>query len=165
LAAASSPTRVALLLMGLVAIAYCIWRWILSPLMLPMDYVDLAYAADRAAKSANGNGNGHAKRFAIAPRVATVLELPELLRGQWPPSPTMVDHAVRRSFDSLREIDFEQRLDEKRKRKYLSAIAGAFAVVLLIAVIFPSTAKLWAKRWLLAATSPGRRKRISLFRA
>src|SRR4029079_2980037 len=123
-------------------------------------YVDLAYAADRAAKNANGNGNGngHAKRFAIAPRVATVLELPALLRSQWPPSPTMVDHAVRRSFDSLREIDFETRLDEKRKRKYLSAIAGAFAVVLLIAVIFPSAATLWAKRWLLGSNQPWRQK-------
>src|SRR4051794_35974037 len=69
----SVPTRITLLILALGFIGYLAWRWLIFPLMLPMDYVDLAAAADRAAGH-RSNGNGAAtngKTFALAPRVAT----------------------------------------------------------------------------------------------
>src|SRR5436190_11494948 len=42
----SVPTRMTLLVMALGFVGYLIWQWLIAPLRLPMDFVDLAAAAD-----------------------------------------------------------------------------------------------------------------------
>src|SRR5437867_1544111 len=46
----SVPTRITLLIFALGFIGYATWKWLIAPLRLPMDFVDLAAAADRAAE-------------------------------------------------------------------------------------------------------------------
>src|SRR4051812_5790113 len=64
------PMRMILLFAGLIALVYEVWRRIVQPLWIRQDLVGLAASIDRARKNRNGTS--------LAPRVATVLELPEL---------------------------------------------------------------------------------------
>src|SRR4051812_13206946 len=65
----SLPMRVIFLLMGIVGLFYEIWHHLILPQQIQADLVGMAAAIDRA----RGNRNG----TSLAPRVATVLELPE----------------------------------------------------------------------------------------
>src|SRR5687767_14657677 len=91
-------SRIVLLLLAIGFLAWEAWRHILRPLRLPMDAVDLATAIDRrdaglplkgpsAGENAKGVRHGPAP---LASRVAAVLQLPDLLRGDRPPSAPMV---------------------------------------------------------------------------
>src|SRR5437868_2360183 len=81
----SHPARIVLLVMGLAFLAWEAWRHVLSPLRLDMNLVGLAAALDRRSGRNGRNGNGApAPVGLISARVATVLELPELLRGPRP---------------------------------------------------------------------------------
>ena len=47
----------------------------------------------------------------LAARVAAVLQLPDLLRHERPPSEPMVRRAVQRSYESLQDVDLDAHLD------------------------------------------------------
>lgn len=104
------------------------------------------------ASETGGNGkawgNGHAP---VAARVAAVLQLPELLRADRPPSAPMVRRAVQRSYESLEAIDFDAQLDRRRRHVAVGALVALALLPLLLAAAFPAAASLWAKRWLLAS--------------
>ena len=142
-------SRVVLLIAGLGVIAWQAWRHIVLPLRLPLAPVDLAAAIDRRHTAASGVAaaprNGHAPMTA---GVAAVLQLPDLLRGDRPPSGPMVRRAVERSYESLEAIDLDARLDRRRRHVAAWALAGCALLPLLLAMMFPASAALWAKRWL-----------------
>jgi hypothetical protein len=139
------PLRIWLLLMALAWLAYEIWRYIVEPLRADLGLVDLAYEVDRVDSF---------NRSALAPRVATVLELPQLLSGNMPPSPAMVEKAVEHAHDSLKDINFLNHLDHKRFSLQLACMGSLVVGCMLFALAAPATAGLWAKRWFAGSNQP-----------
>src|SRR5207248_2059354 len=97
-------------------------RWILLPLKLDLSAAALVAMLD-ARQSINGNGPRD-----LSQRVASVLELPDLLGRSRVPSAAMVERAVMRSYESLRDVEFDQALDDRRHNRVLAAIAIALLV-------------------------------------
>jgi hypothetical protein len=150
--------RVVLLLMALGAIGYAAWRFLVMPLRTRMGYIDLAAKVEhrmRVGPAAPASAEPVATAgptLPIAARVASVLQLPELLNGPFAPSPAMVDAAVRRSDADLQTVDFNDHLDRHRLKLSLAAIAALILLPAVFATVFPEIAGLWARRWLLAST-------------
>ena len=154
-------TRLILLAAGLAVIAYQAWRHLIVPARLRMSPVDLAAALDRRngggnAGAGGGSGGGAAGSPAgpLASRVASVLQLPDLLAKNHAPSAAMVRAAVLRSHESLREARFDDRLDHRRFRVAAGAIAVLLILVTVLAAASPSSASLWFRRWFLASGQP-----------
>src|SRR5688572_30307825 len=118
-------SRLVFTVLSLAFVAWETWRHIFRPLKLRLDPVDLATALDR------GHRNGN---VTIAARVASVLQLPDLLQSDRPPSEPMIRRAVQRSYQSLEKIDFDASLDRRRPGLALAAIVGVALVPLLVAV-------------------------------
>lgn len=137
------------------AVGFVAWeamKHIVHPLRMPLDAVDLASALDRerqARAKTNGDGKPHAP---IASRVAAVLQLPDLLHSERPPSEPMIRRAVHRSYESLQAVDLQGYLDPRRRQIATAAIAVSIVLPILLAVAMPFSSKLWAKRWLLGAS-------------
>jgi hypothetical protein len=145
----SLPARVTLLIGALAFLALEIWRQIVGPLMTQIDPVTLAHTLDQASRREPKEG-----AMILAPRVATVLELPQLLKTPAPPSSSMVERAVASAYQSLEGIDFDQRVDEKRKQLCLGLIAGLIVLPLILSACSPWSVGLWAKRWFLGSNQP-----------
>jgi hypothetical protein len=141
-------TRLILLALGLTVIAIEAWRHLVTPLRLKLSPVALAAVLDR-------RGNGSAT-FAppLASRVASVLQLPDLLRGTSAPSEAMVRRAVARSHESLRDITFSDRLDRRRLQASYAIVAFLLLLPAALTLASPPTAGLWFKRWFLGSNVP-----------
>ncbi len=92
--------------------------------------------------------------FPIAPRVATILELPALLDSPLAPSPAMVERAVEHAHESLKNVDFAARIDHRRFNLHVSSIAGLIIASLIFTIAAPATASLWARRWFAGSNVP-----------
>lgn len=143
------PMRIWLMLMGLAFLAYEAWRYIIQPLRMRLSEVALAAAVDRNRSHDAPHGFPM-----IAPRVATVLELPELLSRPSAPSPSMVEQAVAHAHDALRNVNFLDRLDHKRFNLQLTSIASLLIAAIILILINPAMAGLWARRWFGASHEP-----------
>lgn len=132
-----------LLMLGV--IGHRAWVDLVLPLRGTTEPVDLAAAIDRR----QGNDEAGSSRGPIAARVATVLQLPDQLNTATPPSPAMVNLAVRRSAAELDGLSFDTYLDRKRLNQHLAGIGGALLLVLLLVVLAPTTMRIWASRWLM----------------
>ncbi|HEX3359242.1 MAG TPA: hypothetical protein VHS31_19850 [Tepidisphaeraceae bacterium] len=142
----SLPARIVVLLMAACGLAYEVWHHLIKPLQIRGDLVGMAAAIDRA----KGNRNG----TSLAPRVATILELPDLLNREAPPSSPMVERAVIAADDALRNTSFESALDDRRHKINLGAIVAILAVTILFILLNLGTTGLWARRWFLGSTEP-----------
>jgi hypothetical protein len=157
-------TRLVFLAASLAILGWMAWRCLFRPLRDPLDMITLAVAVEEAHNAARNSGapHGHAGlpsgaplcRVPIAERVATVLQLPDLLEGGSPPSPAMVAAAVRRSHESLAGIDFLQRLDRRQILQHLALAIAILLVPTIWASIWPATAGLWARRWFAGSRQP-----------
>ncbi len=139
----SAPVRIAMLVSALGALAVFAWQQIVGPLRLKLDAMTLACALDGKPGSA-----------AIAPRIATVLDLPSLLHGASAPSAAMVHQAVATSHAALAGLDFGSRLDDRRRNVAASVIAAAVILPALIFLLAPATTRLWAARMMLGSNTP-----------
>jgi hypothetical protein len=147
------------LVFAALAVAFVVWevrRRIVRPLRLALDPVDLAAALDRQHAAGRNGSDGKAVGIAgtagpLVARVAAVLQLPDLLAHDRPPSEPMIRRAVYRSYESLENVGLDAHLDARRKQMSLAVIAGAALLPLALAMLFPASASLWAKRWLLAS--------------
>ncbi|MCC7191228.1 MAG: hypothetical protein IT444_00475 [Phycisphaeraceae bacterium] len=147
-------TRIIFLTVALVIAGYAVWRWLIRPLRDPLDMITLAVAIEAAQRESARNSQTTETRVPISQRVATVLQLPDLLEGGSPPSSAMVLAAVQRSHESLADIDFLQPLDRNRQRLHLAIILGLLLLPVCWAVIWPATAGLWARRWFAGSRQP-----------
>lgn len=136
----SVTTRRGMLVVALAVVVVQAWRWLLAPLRLALDLDVLAAALERSV------GNS------LAARAATVLQLPAADRGA--ASEAMVARAVARSNESLAAVDFESRLDPRRRQSALRAIVATVVVSLGLALASPSSARLWAKRLFAGSNQP-----------
>src|SRR5204863_7248788 len=76
------PTRLVILSLSLAFLAVELWRFVITPLRMQLGLVGLAAAIDRAGSEK--------QRGSLAARVASVIELPALLKTSAAPSPSMV---------------------------------------------------------------------------
>ena len=138
--------RIAMVVIAAAALAFEFGRRIVVPLWMRLGLVALAGAIGR-----NGGSSGKGD---LAAGVASVLELPELLQRRGGPSAAMIERAVRRRHETLAGMDFGAALDQVRLRKMLLLMAAAIAIPTALALFFPETAGLWARRLFLASREP-----------
>ena len=136
----SPPTRRGLLLLFLVVCGIQAWRWLLAPLRLKLRLDVLAAALERSA--------GHD----IAARAATILELPKM--DSTVVSESMVQTAVKRSHESLADVDFSTHLNPRRRRTALQAIVATLVISLGLLLISPSSTRLWFARLFAGSNEP-----------
>jgi hypothetical protein len=142
----SLPTRLIFLLIAACAFAGQVRKYVIVPLNICGNLVDLAAAIDRARKNRNGTS--------LAPRVATVLELPTLLDRSAPPSAVMIERAVVNADDALRNVDFESNLDARRHQINYYAIIAMLVLSILLILTNHRMVGLWARRWFGGSSEP-----------
>jgi hypothetical protein len=135
--------RVAMLVVAAGFVLVEFWRRVVSVMRVRMEAVALAGALGRASGQPG-----------LAAQVATVLELPGLLRTDSAPSAVMIDRAVRRAEEGLATVELEGALDRERVKKMLALGVGAIVVPALLVGIFHATAGLWARRLFLGSREP-----------
>ena len=153
--------RLCTLAAALAAIGYVVQRFLLRPMTLTLAPIDVAAALDEAH-----NGGPWEP---LAPRVASVLQLPEQLdelsreklgaagrSGFFTAdvSPVLIERAVRRSYDSLSGVNFQSGLNRNHLLWCLAGLAAALLVPSAFGAAFPETARLWAERWLAGSNRP-----------
>lgn len=133
-------TRWTLLPLGLAVLAYIAWRRLLPPLSTRLDPLDVAAIVDKRSPG-------------LGVKAANVLQLPKLLEPQPQASPAMVRRAVWEDFSAVDAADLPGLFDAARRKRFLQIIGGAVALTLVLCLLAPATAKLWAQRWLLGSNT------------
>jgi hypothetical protein len=141
----SLSARVAMVCFAVIGLCVVIWRELIAPLRLKLDPLTLATALDRAS--------GRTPGF-IASRVATVLELPDMLQQTPKPSPAMLHQAATACHAVLSEIDFDARFDDRRRNVAGTILFAMLILPAILAVLAPSTTRLWAARVLGGSNEP-----------
>ncbi|MEM9415225.1 MAG: hypothetical protein AAGA29_07100 [Planctomycetota bacterium] len=145
----SRPIRVVYWLVTLAAAAHFLYHYAIKPLSKKFGPIDLAQAVDNAS-----GAQGNAK---VAPRVATVLQLPEMLGDDEATSANMIHSAVSRSYDSLEREDFERHVNTSHMMTCLAAVGAAVLIPVGVALLMQFTANgafgTWAERWLMLANT------------
>lgn len=141
----SRPMRVFYLLVTLAAAAHFLYHYGFKPLRKKLGPIELAEAVDIAQKNAGVNQ--------LAPRVATVLQLPGMLGDDGALSGNMIQDAVGRSYRSLEQTDFSAAISS---RHTMQCFGVAFAALLFFAstggimsAVGENVLGTWAQRWLL----------------
>ncbi|XAL98639.1 hypothetical protein OT109_13750 [Phycisphaeraceae bacterium D3-23] len=141
----SRPIRVVYWLVTLAAAAHFLYHYALKPLSKKFGPIDLAQAVDNAS-----GAEGDAK---VAPRVATVLQLPEMLGDDEATSSNMIHSAVSRSYDSLEKDNFERHVNNTHVMNCIAAIGAAIILPVGLALVMQFAANgalgTWAQRWLM----------------
>jgi len=130
---------------------------------------EVARADARTAAAAGQVTTSHSRALAstraatvhrdLAPRVASVLQLPALLDQPHPPSPIMIRHAVARSFQSLERVDFREHLNARHLGAGLLGALLAIALPVMVAAALPPAIRgIWADRWLTLSDTPWPRR-------
>ncbi|HEV3021803.1 MAG TPA: hypothetical protein VGX76_05030, partial [Pirellulales bacterium] len=128
-------TRLGLLAVAVAAILWIAARRLVRPLLLPLDNLDLAELLDRRVRG-------------VGQHISNVLQLPELLAHRHYASSSMVHAAVVQCAASLERVDLVATLDAERRRKLLLATGALVLLAASFSVLWPQTARLWARRWL-----------------
>ncbi|REK08606.1 MAG: hypothetical protein DWQ37_19910 [Planctomycetota bacterium] len=135
------PTRWVLLALALAGIAYVVYRRLIQPLRVPLEYLDLAELLDRRAPG-------------VGQQISNVLQLPDLLTAEDHASASMVQASVLDCAQALDRRDLDGTLNRQRRRKLLGEVGVLLGLALGFAVLAPDVTELWARRWL--AGSPVR---------
>lgn len=130
----SLPLRQLLLGAAAVLLAATAYRRMLRPLALRFDDLDLAAVLDRRCRG-------------FGQRVATVLQLPQLLQGDVLASPSMVRAAVLEHARALEETDLSSAFDRRGPRRMVALMLATAAAAASFAYFAPDTAALWSRRW------------------
>ena len=141
----SLSARVAMVAASVITLVIILFKEVIAPLRLKLDPLTLATALDRIS----GRGDGF-----ITSRVGTVLELPAMLRMTPPPSPALLQQAASACHADLAHIDFDSRLDDRR-RNFASGIIFIMVLIpVILAMAAPVTTRLWAARVLGGSNQP-----------
>ncbi len=133
------PTRLGLLAIAVVAVLVVVARRLVRPLLLPLEPLDLAELLDRRSRG-------------VGQKISNVLQLPELLLDEHFASPSMVRAAVIECARSLDEVDLTGTLNVRRRRGLALGLLALIAAAGALALAWPETASLWARRWLAGST-------------
>lgn len=143
----SRPMRVCYWLVTLAAAAHFLYHYGLKPLRNKLSPVELAQAVDIAQQNRGANQ--------LAPRVATVLQLPGMLADDQALSSQMIKDAVDKSYQSLATTNFTSALSSKHTMQCV----GVFLASLIVfggtgagmSTAGDSVLSTWAQRWLMLA--------------
>ncbi|MGB0767608.1 MAG: hypothetical protein ACPGYV_07835 [Phycisphaeraceae bacterium] len=146
----SRPMRVFYWLGTLAAAAHFFYHYGIKPLSNRLGPVQLAEAVDIAKRHQGGQQ--------LAPRVATVLQLPHLSQDAEAFSGLMIRDAVRRSYASLDRTDFGEAISARHGLQCVGILAAALLVSGLTGVGMSAAGEnvigTWAKRWLTLSETP-----------
>ncbi|MFK7788059.1 MAG: hypothetical protein AB8C95_01030 [Phycisphaeraceae bacterium] len=141
----SRPMRVFYWLVTLAAAAHFVYHYGIKPLKKKLSPVELAEAVDIA--------QGHRGSNQLAPRVATVLQLPGMLGDDSALSGNLIQDAVGRSYQSLETTDFNSAISGKHTTQCLGVLLAALVVFggtgAGMSAIGENVVSTWAQRWLL----------------
>lgn len=141
----SRPVRIVYWLVTLAAAGHFLYQYALRPLARRFGPIELAQAVDHAS--------GESGDRQVAPRVATVLQLPDMLGDDDAISSHMINSAVDRSYKSLERDDFERHLNSRHMLAcgagLLAAVVLPVALAALMQVAANGAFSTWASRWLL----------------
>lgn len=142
--------RVLYWLATLAAGAHFLYHYGLKPLGKKLGPVELAEAVDVAQQ--------HTGNQQLAPRVATVLQLPELFGDDEAWSAQMITDAVGRSYRSLEQTDFSSVLNSKHMMQCVGVLLAALLVPGVVGGVMDRVGEnvigTWAERWLMFADTP-----------
>jgi hypothetical protein len=130
--------RLALLPMGIGLLVATIYFRLVRPLQLPFADLDLAVIVDRHLPG-------------VGQRVANVLQLPTLLDADPAASPSMIRAAVLQQSRELGQLDLRAPFNGDRFRLLSGAILIPTLILVCAAMLWPNTATIWAKRWMLGS--------------
>lgn len=146
----SRPVRVLYWLATLAAGAHFLYHYGFKPLRNKLGPVELAEAVDIA--------QGHTGVNQIAPRVATVLQLPGMIGDDQSLSSQMINDAVGRSYGSLDGENFNTVINNKHKLQCVGALLATLLVPGIVGGVMNSVGEnvigTWAQRWLMLADTP-----------
>jgi len=146
----SRPVRVVYWLVTLAAAAHFLYHYALKPLAKRFSPIELAEAVDHASGAAGSQQ--------VAPRVATVLQLPGMLGDEAALSSNMIHSAVERSYHSLEGDPFERHVNQKHAMWCGGALLAAILIPTVIALAMQYGAMgafgTWASRWLAFSDTP-----------
>ncbi len=131
---------------GIGLLGWVAWRYVVQPMMLSLAPLDVAAAVDRA--------HAASAREAVAPRVASVLQLPEHMNQPRGSSTDMIERAVRHNFASLEEVNFRSALNGRHLASSLGVTVATLLLPMLFSLLAPGPARLWAERWLTGSDRP-----------
>ena len=141
----SLPIRIGYWVVTLAAAGYLLYRYGIKPLCQPLGPVEVAEAVDIA--------RGHTGVQQIAPRVATVLQLPQQLGDESALSGQMIHDAVARSYHALEQTNFNRALSSKHVMQCVGILFAALIVPGAIGGVMHTVGEnvlpTWAERWLL----------------
>mgnify|MGYP007073182191 CR=1 FL=1 len=142
----SLPARLIALIVAAGIIAYVVLRYFIRPLSIPLAPIDVAAVIDAAHRGSS--------QPQIAPRVASVLQLPGFASQPGENSPALIDRAVRQCYAALQRVDFRAGLNRRHLMYCLAALVMAIAVPSAFGMAFPGVARLWAQRWFAGSNQP-----------
>lgn len=141
----SRPMRVFYWLITLAAAAHFLYHYGIKPLRKKLSPVELAEAVDIAQDNDGVNQ--------LAPRVATVLQLPGMLGDDGALSGKMIQDAVGRSYQSLEQTDFNAALSSKHTTQCIAVLFASLMVFggtgAVMSAIGEDVMSTWTQRWLL----------------
>ncbi|MEM9345729.1 MAG: hypothetical protein AAGB26_03835 [Planctomycetota bacterium] len=141
----SRPMRAFYWLVTLAAAAHFLYHYGIKPLAHKLSPVELAEAVDIAQKNSGTNQ--------LAPRVATVLQLPSMLGDDESLSGNMIEDAVGRSYQSLEQTDFGGALSSKHTMQCVGVLLGSLLIFggagAGMSAAGEDVLSTWAQRWLL----------------
>lgn len=148
--------RVVYWLFTLAAGAHFIYHYAFKPLKQELGPIALAEAVD-VAQGNTGNDQ-------LAPRVATVLQLPELAGDEAAMSSQMIRDAVVRSHEALRGRNFMGVIDRGHVMQCLGLLLVALLVPGIVGGVMQAAGEnvlgTWASRWLALSSTPYPRNTI-----
>lgn len=146
----SRPMRVFYWLITLAAAAHFLYHYGIKPLRKKLTPIELAEAVDIA--------QNHRGTNQLAPRVATVLQLPGMLGDDSALSGTMIQDAVGRSYQSLESTDFTSAISGKHTMQCLGVLLASLIVLggtgAGMSAVGENVVSTWAQRWLMLSDTP-----------
>lgn len=141
----SFVTRLLYLLVSLGIVGYLAFYYIILPFRVSLSPIEIANLIDQSQNKR--------PQQAIAPRVASVLQLPTHL-AETEQSPRMIEQAVHNNYQQLSQYPFHESIDPRHTKQCLLAILIAFLIPVCFVFVLPKTAQLWGQRWLLGSNEP-----------
>jgi hypothetical protein len=142
----SLATRIVFLTAGAIFLLVELWRFVIRPIWSDLSLVGIAAAIDRAG-SVPVQGS-------FAARVASVLELPELLATNAAPSSAMVRTAVMRCHDIMNGVKLEDHLNRQRYRISFWIVIAMVLCPAVVSGMNHRTSGLWFRRYFMASNDP-----------
>ena len=141
----SLVARALYLLVCLAVVGYLFYRYIYLPLRVSLSSIEIANLIDRSKKVI--------PQQALAPRVASVLQLPNHLT-QSAQSQPMIEQAVRSNYQQLCQYPFQEVINSRHTRNCLLILLAVILIPVGFGLGLPEAGRLWSQRWFAGSNEP-----------